>query len=242
MARSSLNHDRVHYFIGVFFSLAQLSSCATLHRPREPALVPVVFQPLFRACAPIENEAALIISKDGARVFSSQVVWSFQSARKAAIQVNTPMGDTIYEISRNNQIWDSTSVSKLNVFESSSGVLNVEGHDIPLKSDEIGCVLSGVWPAEWLSSMAVNKSSASELRLQGADGFRDVHVDVSRRVSDAPFRNSEIKSCATLEWGGLWMLFRKSVRICRDQVNDGINMRVSGLNNYLVEWKISDES
>jgi hypothetical protein len=136
----------------------------------------------------------LTISKDGARVFSSQVVWSFQSLRKAAIQVNTPMGDTIYEISRNNQIWDSTSVSKLNVFESSSGVLNVEGHDIPLKSDEIGCVLSGVWPAEWLSSMAVNNSSASELRLQGADGFRDVHVDVSRRVSDAPFRNSEIKS------------------------------------------------
>ena len=204
--------------------------------------MPVVFQPLFRACAPSENEASLTISKDGARVFSSQVVWSFQSARKAAIQVNTPMGETIYEISRNNQVWDSTSSSKLNIFESSSGVLNVEGYDVPLKSDEIGCILSGVWPAEWLSSMTVIKSSASELRLQGADGFREVHVDVSRRVSDALFRKSEIKSCATLEWGGVWKLFKKSVRICRDQVNDGISMRVSGLHNYLVEWKISDES
>lgn len=242
MARSSLNHDRIHYFVAVWFFLLQLSACATLQRPHEPALVPVVFQPLFRACAPIENEAALTLSKDGARVFSSQVVWSFQSPRKATIQFNTPMGDTVYEISRNNQIWESTSASKLNIFESSSGVLNVEGYDIPLKSDEVGCVLSGVWPAEWLSSMAVIKSSASELRLQGADRFREVHVDVSRRVSDAPFRNSEIKSCATLEWGGVWRLFQKSVRICRDQVNDGINMRVSGLQNYVVEWKISDES
>jgi hypothetical protein len=203
--------------------------------------IPVIFQPLFSACYPIDREASLRITKLGSNVFSSNVVWSFETAKKAEIQFNGPLGDTQLQVKRDERAWVVSGAGDLRIGESSQGTLSVDGHDIPLKSDEIGCVLSGVWPNEWLATLNVADKGPVSIQLSGADELRHVDLDISlRKVADG-FHSSDIKSCAVLTWGGFMGMFRRAATICRERKADSVSMRLSGINDYIADWVINND-
>ena len=217
------------------------SSCVTTASRHEPVAIPVIFQPLFSACHPIDHEASLRITKLGNSVFSSNVVWSFENGKKSEIQFNGPLGDTLLHVKRDGGAWTVSGAGDMRVGESPQGTLSVDGRDIPLRSDEIGCVLSGVWPSDWLSSLSVSAKGPASIGLTGSDDLRRVDVDILLRNASDGFHSSDIKSCAMLTWGGVLGLFRRVATICREQKANSVSMRLSGINDYIVEWVISDD-
>ena len=174
-------------------------------------------------------------------MFSSNVVWSFESKKIAEIQFNGPLGDSLLEVKRDENTWSVSGAGDLRIGESPRGSLSVDGHDIPLKSDEIGCVLSGVWPSSWLLSLTVTEKGPASIELSGADALRRVDVDISLRKVAGGFHSSDIKSCAVLTWGGVMGLFKRAATICRERKGDSVSMRLTGINDYVIEWVISNE-
>jgi hypothetical protein len=217
------------------------SSCVTTASRHAPLAIPVIFQPLFSACHPIDREASLRITRLGNNVFSSSVVWSFENGKKAEIQFNGPLGDTLLQVKRDGSVWTVSGAGDMRVGESPQGTLSIDGRDIPLKSDEIGCVLSGVWPSDWLSSLSVTEKGPASIELTGSDDLRRVDVDILLRNPSDGFHSSDIKSCAVLTWGGVLGLFKRVATICREQKANSVSMKLAGINDYIVEWVISDD-
>jgi hypothetical protein len=218
-----------------------LTTCATVPPPRIDGPIPVVFLPLFTACAPVDHEASLVISKADSRVFSSAMVWSFPSDGRADIQFNSPLGDTVLQVSHDSNQWKVTGSVELSIVENSRGIMNVGGYDIPIKSDEIGCILSGGWPSNWLNSLSVTASNSSVRQLTGSDDLRHIVVDISVSKDGGAFRSGNIKSRAMLEWGGIFGFFRHKITITRQQENGLVSMTMTGVNGYVAEWTIANE-
>ena len=216
-------------------------SCVTPARVHKTKSIPVIFQTIFRACEPSDGEATLTLSDRGNRLFSAAMVWSVPSARKADVQFNSPVGDTIFQISRSSGDWSVTGVRSPEIHENSSGVISVNGYDVPLKSNEVGCVMAGNWPAEWLSSLEVVEKSPSAIQMRGADSVRSIVADIQVRQGTAGFKSTDIKSCVMLKWGGFLGFFENNAVICRDDTRDGVAMRMSGIDGFIAEWVIQHE-
>lgn len=224
----------------VLFAATTLDSCQTAGILNEPLSLPVVLQPAFQACAPSENEARFNIEKDGARVFSSNIVWLIDGAMQTSLQINSPLGETMFELRRSEGRWESLPDNRIKIQENPSGDLSLDGYDIPLKSDELGCILSGVWPAAWLRWMDIVQNRGSVIRLQGEDRFRTITIETPNPSSTNPTRMAAMEGCAEIRWGGFLGFFRRKATLCRKQSKEGVVMHLTGINKYLIDWTIND--
>ena len=117
-------------------------SCATMSKPHAPAVVPVVFQPIFQNCWPADRDAVLTVKKMGTRVFQSNLVWSIPDAHSADVQFNSILGDTVFQLSRRIPKWEVAGPKDLHVSENIRGTVTVNGFDLPILAEELGCVLA----------------------------------------------------------------------------------------------------
>jgi len=218
------------------------ASCVTTLKQRAPAAIPIVFQPMFQNCWPADSDALLTVKKSGIRVFSSNMVWSIVDARNADIQFNSILGDTVFEVSRRMPSWNVVGPKGLKISENIQGIVSIDGFEIPILAEEIGCVLSGVWPSAWLQQLTLNSSSAGQVSLKGQDVHRDFAITM--KVDHAPKANraDDIQSCTVLKWGGFLGVMRRKVTLCREQTGEGLLVSLTGVNDYLVEWVIQNES
>jgi hypothetical protein len=214
------------------------SSCQTASSIREPISIPVILQPAFRSCFPSEAEAKLEIEKDGARVFVSNVVWSIANADDVSLQVNTPLGETIFDIKRSGSHWTTQPPDQIRISEGRDGLLQVEGYDVPLKISEIGCIISGVWPASWMRWLSVSLDDGQQLQMTGQDGGRFVKIDMPYAATANGPGLASGRSCAQFKWGGFFGFFQRVVSLCRENSKSGLNVRLTGINDYHVIWNI----
>lgn len=214
--------------------------CQTVSRQAAPVSVPVLLQPLFGACAPSEEEAYLEVEKEGARLFSGQLIWSFVVSGESSLQLNSPLGDSIIDVRLEQGRRLNFSQHDVKVQETSKGLINIDGYDVPLKPGELGCILAGVWPAAWLRWFAVTKDRRELFTIEGNDGERSVKIELVGALSTDGLYSSKGSSCAFFTWGGLFGLFENHATLCREASKDGVRLKLSGINNYLVNWKISD--
>lgn len=204
--------------------------------------MPVVFQPLFLNCWPMDRDAVLTVKKAGARVFSSDMVWSVPDTNSAELQFNSILGETIFQITRQLPNWQVSGPQNLQISENIRGVLTINGFEIPILAEEVGCILAGTWPSLWLRQLTLRESSGRVLTMQGADDQRDFLITM--RVLEQPNTNrpDDIQSCAVLRWGGFLGFMRKKITFCREQTKDGLMVSLAGVNDYLIEWVIQNES
>ncbi len=223
------------------FVVALTSSCQTSQSIRESINIPVVLQPSFRSCFPSEAEAKLEIEKDGARVFVSTVVWSIANADDVNLQVNTPLGETIFDIKRSGGHWNTQPPDQIRIDESRDGLLQVEGYAIPLKISEIGCIVAGVWPASWMRWLSVSQDNGQQLQMTGRDGGRFVKISLPYGTPGSGPGVSGGLSCAEFKWGGFLGFFQRVVSLCRQDSKSGLNVRLTGINDYNVIWNIDHD-
>jgi len=213
-----------------------LASCQTTRRWHEPISMPVIMQPQFGACSPSEDEASLEIEKNGTRVFSANMVWSFNDGQDSSVQINSPFGDTIMEMRANAGRWSTSGQVQVNLAESRNGFLTIENYDVPVKSPELGCILGGVWPVEWLRWLEISKDDPKMFRLEGNDGLRTLRID----MNSSELSRHGHSGCAFFTWGGFLGFFQRRVTLCREKMKNGTMLRLTGINNYLVNWTLNN--
>jgi len=232
-------------WITIFLTLIPLSfhsGCATLKRVHEPAHVPVVFQPIFLNCSPMDRDAVLTVKKSGSRVFTSDMVWSIPDSNSAEIQFNSLLGDTVLHAQRRLPKWNVSGTGNLEISESIKGIVSINGFELPILGEEVGCILAGTWPSAWLRQLFLRDSTGSSLSMVGADDFRDFEVAMTLAHRPQSARSDDIQSCAMLKWGGFLGIMGHKVSICREQTSEGLRVSLSGINDYLIEWVIQNES
>jgi hypothetical protein len=215
-----------------------VSSCQTSKMVREPIAIPVVLQPAFRSCFPSESEAKLEIEKNGARVFTSSVVWSMVNLDDMNLQVNNPIGETIFDVKRSGGQWIILPPDQIRIAEGRDGLLKIEGHDIPLKNFELGCLLSGVWPASWMRWLSVTVDDGRRFQMSGRDGGRSIKIDMPYAGASTGRGLGAVLSCAEFRWGGFFGFFQRVVSLCRESSKSGLNVKLTGINDYNVTWNI----
>ena len=198
--------------------------------------MPVILQPMFGACNPSEDEAALEIEKNGTRVFTANLVWALNSEGESSLQVNSPFGDTIVEMKVRDGQWSAAGQFEMKVTETRDGLINVQSYDVPLKSSELGCILAGVWPVEWLRWLDVAKDDRQIFRIEGSDGQRSIRIDMTNDVGGAGFAKNGRLSCAFFSWGGFLGFFQRQAKLCREKMSQGTTLKLTGINNYSVNW------
>lgn len=242
MTKFDFNPSGEIIFFGRFLLvLIFLISCVTTRRPSGPFSLPVVYQPLFNHCSPLDGDATLIVKKDDATLFSSAMVWTVNAQNDAEFQFNSPVGDTIFQLSRKNRRWMVSGSVDLSISENDHGVLMIDGHELPLLSEELGCVLSGAWPASWLSFLDLETRGSENLALRGQTGSREIFVNLTLPGISSLTSASDTGTCAVIKWGGFLGLWRRTLNICREKIRSEVKMKMSGINNYEIDWDITHE-
>jgi hypothetical protein len=202
--------------------------------------MPVILQPLFGACHLSEDEARLEIEKQGTRIFSANMVWAFTAARDSVVQINSLFGDTILELRADAGKWSTNGQVQINIGESGRGFLTVDGYDLPVRSSELGCILAGVWPAEWLRWLEITRDDRQTFRVEGDDGQRTVKIEIENDTLPIALGQQGRAGCAYFTWGGFFGFFQRRAVLCRENIRDNTTMRLSGINNYLINWTIGN--
>jgi hypothetical protein len=215
-------------------------SCQTIQKTHEPPVLPVVLQPLFASCSPSEGDASFEIKKDTVRVLAGNLVWSFVKGQESVLQINSPFGDTIFEMRSVARKWTTTGDVQLDISETKSGILKLGRHELPLKSDELGCLLAGAWPAQWLSWLEKKQDELRWYRMMGYDGQRSVVVEFPKSGQAGKNSNPARVGCAYVTWGGFLGFFQKKSVICREQKKGNLSVSLSGINSYIINWTVND--
>lgn len=237
--RSFFWSDREKFFLKLLLAL-MIVGCQTVSQERESLSLPVVWQPLFSSCVPSEEEAFLEIERDGARLFSGQLVWSFVMSGESSLQLNSPLGDSIIDMRINQGRWLNLSQEQLRVTETDKGLFNIDGYDVPLKPSELGCILAGTWPASWLRWFRVTQDQRDLFTMEGTDGQRSVKIELVGGLSSDGLYSSKGASCAFFAWGGFLGFFQRHAKLCREVSRSGVQLKLSGISNYLVNWTINN--
>ena len=224
----------------LFLTVIYFTSCQTTRPFHQPISMPVIMQPLFGACHPTEDEARLEIEKKGTRIFSANMVWAFAAARNSVVQINSLFGDTILELRADAGRWSANGQVQINVGESGRGFLTINGYDVPVKSSELGCILAGVWPVEWLRWLEITRDDRQTFRIEGNDGQRTVKIEMENDSRSIEVAQQGRNGCAHFKWGGFFGFFQRQAVLCREKIRDNTRVRLSGINNYLINWTIDN--
>jgi len=129
---------------------------------------------------------------------------------------------------------------QINVGESARGFLTVDGYDVPLKSSELGCILAGVWPVEWLRWLEITRDDRQTFIIEGDDGQRTVKIEMENATRLIGVGQQGRTGCAYFSWGGFFGFFQRRAVLCLRKIKDNTTVRVTGINNYLINWTIDN--
>ncbi|MCX6117045.1 MAG: hypothetical protein NT027_05865 [Proteobacteria bacterium] len=205
------------------------------HRPSGEPIgqsLPIVIQPIFSECVPNDGAAQFYGNFDGKIISSLDLVWNTPAKDHWDLQLNTPAGDSRLELQRRGTSigiqGDITPAMRIN----ESGILNIEGYDLPIFADELPCILAGQWPHTWTKILfrPARSKKSSTLKFYGFDKFRDIHLDID--LTDIKV----IKSCTKFEWGGFWGFFKKSAQVCVKKGQGQYSVDIVAFDVYQVKW------
>jgi hypothetical protein len=217
-------------------------SCATTETTHPAIQLPAIYQPMFRSCEISDGEAQLRLIEAGKPERAVTLVWNFASTNDGAIQVNSPLGDSMLEIAVKSHAWKVDGSMDLEISERQRGELSINGHDIPVRGGEIACLLAGAWPEAWLKILRPATIKANERLYYGRESLRDIDFTFYQKGAAPDFRQTDFHSCAVIRWGGFWGFFRREAQICRSQNDQGVLMRMTGIGEITVEWVIRDDA
>jgi hypothetical protein len=226
-------------FIGCSFSL--IVSCATTQKPQSAMSIPVVYLPIFAPCEPQDQEVELSVTELDRRIFTGGLVIATQANGLISVQLNSVLGDTIFDAKRSNDLWATNGKFVISINETKQGKLEIDGHELPIQSNELGCLVSGYWPMRWISILNLTEDKDQKIELRGTDEQRSLNLNLKLTTNKDGSVSSNIKSCAMLQWGGIFGFFRRSVQLCRTQSDQLVDMQLTGVGDYRIHWVIHNE-
>jgi len=193
----------------------------------EFTITPVAFQPLFSACVPTDGAAKLGVTTPKGSLRDLDMVWNVPDVLTWDVQFNNPLGESQLEIKRRKGVFSSMGSKTVNIHKDENSALVVDDLVLPILDSEFPCLLSGYWPASWLTILR----PVTETRLPQKTGFMLAGEDDQRRMSLTATIDQDAKhldSCVEMQWGGFWIFFRRNSRICLQRTSSEYQVTIEG--------------
>ena len=210
-----------------------ITSCVSV-QPISNFSLPATIEPFFGSCD--GSDGALDITLHYEDDFLGQTTMEWVSDNSGwRSELYNPIGQTILAIGyyRENKKIDSTGVLKDKLPLISllpDNFLEVDGYFVPLKGQEIGCLLNHKWPRSWLQTLIEVEQNSESLALH----FRE--PDRSIKLTFIEYKRfSNRKSCAELHWSALWGLVDSQFIICINK-NRQQTAEAFDIAGYKLKW------
>lgn len=191
---------KASYYI-LIFSLFSIS-CQSWEEPDVQKL-PKSWQDKFHPCAPLDGDGHLVLISQEITL-SGEFEW--RSDKEFLLNVYGPLGRAVLKVHTSKagkKITLSGPMAKRlpPVSLGATGELIVDGYEVPLALDELGCFLANRLPKSFFQS--AQRMNAREESLSLISDDRDIYVT---DLND--------QRCAQIEWGGVLGLMPSRIRAC----------------------------
>jgi hypothetical protein len=206
--------------------------------PQGDIKVPAVLDPLFIPCQPGDGATTLQVYDSGQLLGSGEAEWLAKTPGEWDVEVSNAVGVTMLKMARRAGVVRSegTLAKKLpRLAVTRLGYLEVDGHLVGLKADEVPCLLNFGLPRAWMSQTSGLEVSDRRTVVDFVDPVRTMTVT----ATDLGNRNKE-KICTDLTWRTvLW--FHDTLTWC--QAPSGKReATLTGVGDYSIRWvKLDDE-
>lgn len=206
-----------------------VGGCQTMAPSPAPA-IPVVVKPWFSLCNPGDGAATVQVYAHSAFQGSAEVNWVARDADRWELEVTDPIGATI--VAAKHQ---GTSIRMRgplanripSVTIAGDNWLVVDGDPIPIKADEVPCLLQSIYPQSWLQRLANRSDDGSTVILGMVDGGRTMTLRL-------PPLGSGLASCAQIDWRH-HLFFHEQLTWCLPRV-PGAAGSLTGAGDYSIKW------
>ncbi len=211
--------------------------CQTV-APSGDVKVPAVLDPLFIPCQPGDGATTMQVFDGGQLLGSGEAEWLAKAPQTWDVEVSNAVGQTMLKLTR--RIGEVKSEGKLaqrvpRLGVTGAGYLEVDGHLVGLKADEIPCLLNFGLPRPWLTQVANLEVSDRRTVVAFVDPVRSMTVT----ATDFGDRSKE-RVCTELTWRSfLW--FYDTLTWC--QAPSGKReATLKGVGDYSIKWvKLDDQ-
>ncbi len=213
-----------------------VSGCQTMPT-RHDIKVPAVLDPLFILCLPGDGAMTLEAFDDGQVLGSGESEWVAQATGDWDLEVSNSVGQAMLKVARRGESIrpEGRLAAKLPEFGvDSHGFLEVDGHLIGVKADELPCMLNFGLPRAWMALADDLEISGSTAKLHFSDEVRSIAV-----TAKALGQKGKERVCTELTWRTfLW--FHDTLTWCESPWGKP-EATLSGIRDYSLKWVKLDE-
>jgi hypothetical protein len=193
-----------------------LLGCATT-QAYKPIQIPAFAGAYFSECSGKDGSVSIEMFSEGKvqQIFDAD--WTSDGSGDFGMASYSPLGQTLFQIDYNQKQKEFKQSGKtFPVFEKlasgDSQIISVDGHEIGLRTDEIGCLLNHKIPQRWLKKIVAETDSANEIQYMIADSDRSIRLNKHGNRSEEYWK-------ADIKWS-LYLGLKKlslSIRLLRGE-------------------------
>lgn len=199
------------YQFAVITSLSALAgSCATTAGYKDIKL-PAYAGAYFSECSGKDGSLSIEMYENGkvSQVFDAD--WSADSNSDYSLASYSPLGQTLFQLDYSAKQKSFKQTGKpLGALETlkvgSNSMLELEGHQIGLRADEVTCLLNHKLPQRWLKKIVAEDSTPKHTRFIIKDSDRTIRISLPKSGG-----KSEESWQAKIDWSLYWGLKRLSL-------------------------------
>lgn len=180
-----------------------MASCATTANYKTVKL-PAYAGAYFSECTGKDGSVSIEMYESGKvqQIFDAD--WSADDRGDIGLASYSPLGQTLFQLDYSHKTKAFRQSGKpFKVFENltvgKQNILEIDGHEIGLRSDEIGCLLNQRLPQRWLKRIVDEKSDSVATRYTILDADRKITVSLPKNSN-----RSEERWSATIDWSLYW--------------------------------------
>lgn len=182
-----------------------------------------------------------MISKNSERRLTASLIWKIEGDSQFEAQLVDALGQSIVEFHSEKEEIYSRGNEQFNLSTTQNGLLSVSGYSVPIARNELGCLLNGNFPSNWLKSIIDSEAASDTIELLMKDKSRTMSVVLTSSPREYAAQNYT-KGCAVLKWGGFLGIFEKELKFCRTELREGVTVQVSGINDLQIDWHVTREN
>lgn len=211
------------------------TSCATTEGYKS-VIIPAYAGAYFSECSGKDGRVSIEMyeSERVQQIFDAD--WSADSNGNYSLASYSPLGQTIFQLDYTAEQRTFKQTGKtFKTFEhlsvGSSSILELDGHPIGLRSDEVTCLLNHKLPQRWLKKIIDEESDAIYTRLNISDSDRLITISLPRHGNQLD-ENWRVSIAWSLYWGfkklslDMKLLKNEQALVLRAKQFDTIDVRI----------------
>jgi len=195
-----------------------LGACATTESYK-PIQLPAFAGAYFGECSGKDGSVSIEVFSNGRVEQNFDVDWTSDLNGDWGIASYSPLGQTLFQLDFVHKPPSFKQTGKAfadleNLSVGNQNLINLEGHEVGLRADEVTCLLNHKIPQRWLRRIVEDVSDNKEIKYIISDSGRTINLALNKHGN-----RSEEYWKADIDWSLYWG-FKKmqlSVKLLRDE-------------------------